>query len=88
MLHDLHYAVRMLAKSPSFTFIAALTLALGIAANSTVLSWISSTLLNPIPGATHTSDIVAVMRGERSDLLFEGYDALFQAGFAILLFGH
>jgi len=67
MLHDLHYAVRMLAKSPSFTFIAALTLALGIAANSTVLSWISSTLLNPIPGATHTSDIVAVMRGERSD---------------------
>ena len=67
MLHDLRYAVRMLAKSPSFTLIAALTLALGIAANSTVLSWISSTLLNPIPGATHTSDIVTVMRGERSD---------------------
>src|SRR5215472_4224762 len=67
MLYDLRYAVRILAKSPSFTFIAVLTLALGIAANSTVLSWISSTLLNPIPGATDTSDIVTVMRGEPSD---------------------
>src|SRR3974377_513494 len=67
MLHDLHYAVRMLAKSPSFTFIAALTLALGIAATSTVLRWTSLTPLNPIPGAPPTSDIVTVMRGERSD---------------------
>ena len=57
----------MLMKSPSFTFIAVLTLSLGIAANSTVLSWMSDTLLNPIPGVTHTSNLVAVMRGERSD---------------------
>jgi predicted permease len=57
----------MLAKSPSFTFIAVFTLALGIAANSTILSWMSATLFNPIPGVTHTSDLVTVMRGERSD---------------------
>jgi predicted permease len=67
MLSDLRYAVRTLGKSRSFTFVAVFTLALGIAANSTVLSWMSVTLLNPIPGAAHTRGLVTVMRGERSD---------------------
>ena len=37
------------ARNAGFTAIVVLTLALGIAANTTVLSWISATLLNPIP---------------------------------------
>ena len=67
MIRDARYAFRMLLKSPSFTAVAVLTLALGIAANGTIFSWISSTLLNPIPGLTHTGDLVSVMRGEPSE---------------------
>lgn len=67
LLHDLRFAIRQLRRNPSFASVAIVTLALGIAANSTIFSWINSTLLDPIPGIAHTSDMITIMRGERSE---------------------
>jgi predicted permease len=63
---DLRYAVRLLIQSPAFTAIAALTLAVGIGANTALFSVVNGVLLNPL--AYPHSDHLAVIYGRIAGL--------------------
>ena len=57
LFFDLRYAVRMLLRSPGFSFIAIATIALGIGATTAIYSVIDATLLHPLP-YPHPAELV------------------------------
>ncbi len=66
---DVRFALRQMRAAPAFTFVAALTLALGIGANSAIFALVDATLLRPLPFRDPEHVVVLVERtqsGSRS----------------------
>ncbi len=61
---DLRYSIRILRRTPLFTAVAILTLALGIGATTTIFSVINGVLLKPLP-YPHPEELVAVGHSSR-----------------------
>jgi macrolide transport system ATP-binding/permease protein len=63
---DLRFGARQLVRSPGFTFVALISLALGIGANAVIFSLVSTCLLRPLPIA-HPEQVLAIYQGKRND---------------------
>ena len=60
VLEDLRYAIRVLRRTPTLTAVAVLTLALGIAATTTVFGWIDGMVLHPFHAARDDGQLAAL----------------------------
>src|SRR5436189_5244543 len=60
ILRDVRFALRLLAKNPTFTAVAVLTLALGIGANTTAFSWIQNVVVRSVPGVADQNRLVVI----------------------------
>ena len=60
MFQSLQYSVRRLMKAPGISLIIALSIGLGIGANTTVFTWMESLVLNPYPLVKDSETLVAV----------------------------
>jgi predicted permease len=66
IVQDVRHAARLLTRNPGFAVVAALTLALGIGANTTIFSFVHAVLLKPLPVEDARSLVFVYMTDERN----------------------
>jgi len=80
LLQDLKYGARLLARSPALTIVAALSLALGIGANTTIFTLVNAVLLNPLP-VKDVSSLVSVSTTEMRNGQLQVFGAMSRMNF-------
>ena len=70
LIQDIRYGIRMLLKNPAMTLVAALTLALGIGANTTIFSAVNGLMLRPLPVANADRLVVFDAQSQAASQLF------------------
>ena len=63
-MHDIKFAIRQLAKAPGFALTVIISLAIGIAANATVLCWLRNIVLRPLPGVMKQEQMVVLVSNQ------------------------
>jgi putative ABC transport system permease protein len=80
VIRDVRYGVRMLARNPGFTAVAAITLALGISLTTVMFTFVNAVILRPLPYAD--SNRIVMASGERRGAVAHPVQTFTQSGFA------
>src|SRR5580693_4374014 len=72
LLNDIHYGLRLMRRSPGFTAVAILSLALGIGANTAIYSLFYTVMLRPLP-VERPEQLVELVRNSPNEIHWAGY---------------